>query len=329
VGRALIGLAFGLAVLAGPAAAEDVALTYDDLPTMALSPTTDYASATTERLLAGLRRHHIPAIGFVNESKLEAPDKPQRIALLKAWLDAGMDLGNHTYSHPHFSTDAAAEIADTARGEVVTRALLAKRHRAPHWFRHPFLETGATEAARKTFEAWLAVHGYRVAPVSMENSDWLFALPYDEAVLKGETAEAARIRKAYLDFTAQVVPWYRQAALDVLGRRPKFIFLMHATRLNADSIDALAEILSANDLKPVTLARAMTDPAYVMAEDGTGANGDQWVSRWATTLKKPMPWSTLPRPPADIAAIDARLEGAAGPPAAPARPGSQSVRPSS
>ena len=316
-----LALSLGLLlVAANPALAGEVALTFDDLPTMALSPTTPYAAVTTRTLLAGLKRHHFPAIGFVNEVKLEARDKADRIALLKAWLDAGMDLGNHTYDHPHFTTDAAAEIADTAKGEVVTRALLAARHRTPHWFRHPYLETGATDAARTAFEAWLTVHGYRVAPVSMENSDWLFALPYDEAVLKGDLGEAARIKAAYLAFTAQVVPWYRQAALDVLGRRPKFVFLLHATRLNADSIDGLADILKANDLKPVTLARAMTDPAYAMAEDAVGANGSQWVSRWAITLHKDMPWKTLPVPPADIKAIDDRLEGAVGPPAAPAKP---------
>jgi len=325
MGARLAGLAAALSVLAGPllanpARAEDVALTFDDLPTMALSPTTPYAAVTTRTLLAGLKRHHIPATGFVNEVKLEARDKAERIALLKAWLDAGMDLGNHTYDHPHFSTDAAAEIAEAAKGEVVTRALLAARHRTPHWFRHPYLETGATDEARTAFEAWLTAHGYRVAPVSMENSDWMFALPYDEAVGKGDAAEAARIKAAYLAFTAQIVPWYRQAALDVLGRRPKFVFLLHATRLNADSIDGLAEILKANDLKPVTLARAMTDPAYAMAEDAVGANGNQWVSRWAITRNKPMPWATLPRPPADIKAIDDRLEGAVGPPAAPAKP---------
>ncbi|MGZ6019453.1 MAG: polysaccharide deacetylase family protein [Phenylobacterium sp.] len=313
-------LALLLAAAASPAWAGEVALTFDDLPTMALSPTTDYASVTTRDLLASLKRHHIPATGFVNEVKLEARDKPERIGLLKAWLDAGMDLGNHTYDHPHFSTDATAEIADAAKGEVVTRALLAARHRTPHWFRHPYLETGATEEARKTFEAWLTAHGYRVAPVSMENSDWLFALPYDEAVTKGDAVEAARIQKAYLEFTAQVVPWYVKAAKEVLGREPKFVFLMHATRLNAESIDGLAEILKVNDLKPVTLARAMTDPAYAMAEDAVGTNGNQWVTRWSITLNKPMPWASLPKPPADIAAIDARLEGAVGPPAAPAKP---------
>jgi peptidoglycan/xylan/chitin deacetylase (PgdA/CDA1 family) len=320
VRRLSLGLAALLATAATPALAGEVALTFDDLPTMALSPTTDYAAATTKDLLADLKRHRFPAIGFVNEVKLEARDKPERIALLKAWLDAGMELGNHTYDHPHFTTDAAAEIAEAAKGEVVTRELLAKRHRTPHWFRHPFLETGATDEARKTFEAWLTAHGYRVAPVSMENSDWMFALPYDEAVTKGDAAEAARIQKAYLDFTALIVPWYIGAAKDVLGREPKFVFLLHATRLNAESIDGLAAILKANDLKAVTLKRAMTDPAYAMAEDAVGANGNQWVSRWSITLNKPMPWASLPKPPADIAAIDNRLEGAVGPPAAPAKP---------
>ena len=203
---------------------------------------------------------------------------------------------------------------------MVTRELLAARHRTPHWFRHPFLETGATDAARKTFEAWLTAHGYRVAPVSMENSDWMFALPYDQAVLKGDAVEAGRIQKAYLDFTAQVVPWYVKAAKDVLGREPKFVFLLHATRLNAESLDGLAAILKANDLKAVTLERAMTDPAYAMAEDAVGANGNQWVTRWSITLNKPMPWASLPKPPADIQAIDDKLEGAVGPPAAPAKP---------
>lgn len=320
--KLIVSLALLLLTAAGPAAAaEGVALTFDDLPTMALSPTTDYAETTTKALLAGLRRNHVPAIGFVNEMKLEARDKPQRIALLTRWLDAGMDLGNHTYSHPHFSTTpVAAEIADVEKGETVTRALLAARGQAPHWFRHPYLETGATPEARKALETWLAVHGYRVAPVSMENSDWLFALPYDEAVLKGDKAEAERIRKAYLDFTAQVIPWYRQAALEVLGRRPSFVFLLHATRLNADSVDGLAAILRANDLKPVTLERAMDDSAYAIPDDPVATNGNPWITRWAAALNKPMPWKTLPRPPADIAAIDARLEGAVGPPAAQVKP---------
>ena len=49
------------------------------------------------RLLKTLTAHRVPAIGFVNESKLWVPGEVDaRIAVLNDWLDAGMALGNHT-----------------------------------------------------------------------------------------------------------------------------------------------------------------------------------------------------------------------------------------
>jgi peptidoglycan-N-acetylglucosamine deacetylase len=300
-------LTLGL-VWTGAAHAEDVALTFDDLPALSLTDATPYWTATTQKLLAGLRRHHIPAIGFVNEQKLE-PDRIARVDLLRRWLNAGEDLGNHTYSHESLTnTPVDAYIADVERGETVTRWLLAARGRTPHWFRHPYLETGKTLDDRHKFEGWLAAHGYRVAPVSMENSDWMFAYPYDEAVAQNDQAAARRIKAEYLAYTAAVVPWYREAAFELLGRRPAFVFLLHASRLNADSLDELAAILNRNDLHPVTLDRAMTDPAYAIADDYAGPDGDEWVTRWSMTLKKPLPWSSFPQPPADIAAAESRLD---------------------
>jgi peptidoglycan/xylan/chitin deacetylase (PgdA/CDA1 family) len=309
-GLALLGL---LAVLAGPAKAEKVALTFDDLPTLTLAPDLDYTAATTKALLAGLRRRRWPATGFVNEGKLEGPEKQQRIALLSAWLDAGMDLGNHGYAHLSLTTTpVGAYIADAVRGEEVTRALLAARGRTLSWWRYPYLETGTTTETRRTFEDWLGAHGYRVAPVTMENADWMFALVYDDAILRKDRAKAERVRLAYLAYTAKVVPWYRQAALALLGRRPAFVFLLHASRLNADSLKGLARILAANDLRPVSLEDAMADPAYAIADAYTGPDGEEWISRWAQTLGKGLAWESFPEPPRDIAAEDARLDGAPG-----------------
>jgi hypothetical protein len=201
--------------------------------------------------------------------------------LLKDWLRAGMDLGNHSYSHLSLTkTPVETYIADVARGEVVTRALLAAKGRKARWYRYPYLETGATTGVRRTFEAWHCGHGYRAAPVSMENSDWMFAYPYDEAVLHGDEAQVLRIRTAYLDYTAKVVPWYREAAFQLLGWRPAFVFLLHASRLNADSVNALTAILKTNDLQPVTLGVAMKDPAYTIADTYVGSDGDENVTRW-------------------------------------------------
>ncbi len=265
---------------AGAASAEGVALTFDDLPTMALTGDAPYAAATTNALLNGLRRHHLPATGFVIGEKLEGDGGVAQTRLADAWLAAGMGLGNHTFSHASLNrTPVASYIAEVSRTDGILRPLLAARHRPLDWFRHPYLETGLTLDARRTFEAWLSGHGYRVAPVTMENSDWVFALPYDDAILRQDTAGAARIKRAYLDYATKAVVSYRTAVLQLLGRRPSFVFLLHATRLNADSMDQLADILRRNDLQPVTLDRAMRDPAYKIADTYAGPDGDEWLSR--------------------------------------------------
>lgn len=307
--RLLVILAAVLVGMARPAAAENVALTFDDLPTLSLSHSLSYAQATTNGLLNALRRHRWPAIGFVNEIKLEGPDKPQRVALLEAWLAAGMDLGNHGYSHVSLNkTPVELYIADVARGETVTRRLLEARGRSLRWYRHPYLETGPTPEIRKTFEAWLAARGYRVAPVTMENADWMFALVYDDAVMRGDEAKAKRVKQTYLDYTAAVVPWYRKTALGLLGRRPAFVFLLHATRLNADSLDDLARILKRNHLRAVSLDQAMRDPAYAIRDDYAGPDGEEWVTRWSDSLKRTLPWESFPAPPEDMASEDQRLD---------------------
>ena len=307
-GRLRILLALAAWGLVSGARAEDVALTFDDLPALSLNGDTPYWTETTKKLLRGLRHRHIPAIAFVNEGKLEK-DRPERVALLRRWLDAGMDLGNHTYSHLSLNkTPVDAYIADVERGETVTRWLLKARGRTPRWFRHPYLETGETLEKRRKFEGWLAAHGYRVAPVTMENADWMFAYPYDEAVGRKDKAGAAHIRAEYLAYTDAMTAWYRQAAFELLGRRPSFVFLLHASRLNADCIGDVAAILKKHDLTPVSLDQAMTDPAYAIPDTYAGPNGDEWVTRWSETLHKPLPWGAFTEPPADIQAAEKRLD---------------------
>jgi peptidoglycan/xylan/chitin deacetylase (PgdA/CDA1 family) len=290
-------------------AAGRVALTFDDLPVFGRFGSIDEATALTDTLLAGLKRNHWRATGFVNEIQLDGPDRERRVALLSRWLDAGMDLGNHSYSHLSLTnTPVDAYIADVARGETVTKALLAARGRHERWYRYPYLETGTTLAIRHRFESWLADHGYRVAPVTIENSDWEFAVPYDAALVRGDRVEAEHIRQAYIAFTARIVPWYRQAAIGLLGREPAFVFLLHASRLNADSLKDLVGILRAQDLHVVTLDKAMRDPAYRLEDTYAGPDGDEWLSRWSLTLHKNLPWASLPQVPTDIVDLDSKLE---------------------
>ncbi len=224
-----------------------------------------------------------------------------------------MDLGNHTYSHPSLTSTPVSEyIGDTADGDAVTKPLLVARGRSERWFRYPYLETGPTLDVRHTFEDWLAAHGYRVAPVTLENEDYLFADPYDAAVKAGDRRRAKAVRAEYLAYTAAAVPWYRSAALALLGRRPALVWLLHASRLNADSIDALARIIRANGLDPVTLDAAMADPAYLQPDDYAGPNGIEWLERWSLTLHRDLPWDTMPKVPADIRGASDALDDEPG-----------------
>jgi peptidoglycan/xylan/chitin deacetylase (PgdA/CDA1 family) len=308
-------LAGALTLFAAPLEAGTVALTFDDLPTFGRYAPTAEGTRITDALLDGFQRHHWQVTGFVNEIQLEGYDKPARVAWLKHWLDAGMDLGNHSFSHLSLNkTPVDAYIADVARGEVVTSALLAARGRRERWYRYPFLETGLTIGTRHRFEGWLQQHGYRVAPVTMENSDWEFAEPYDDALAHNDARQAAHIRAAYLDFSAKIVAWYQLAGQQLLGREPAFVFLLHASRLNAASIDDLAAILDRAHLTVVPLDTAMKDPAYRTADTYVGPDGDEWLTRWSLTLHRSLPYASIPAVPADIAAADAKLEGAPPPP---------------
>jgi len=296
-------LASGLLAATATAQAGEglVALTFDDLPGLSLVPDQPYVNYINDMLLRGLKHHRMPAIGFVNESKLDLMDRPQQIANLQKWVDAGFDLGNHTFSHDSpEELGGTGYILDIARGETVTRALLAARHRRLQWFRHPYLETGFPEAVKLEINRWLDTHGYRVAPVTIDADDWEFAEPYDDALSRHDDARAHRIRLQYLAYTERTVAWYQSASQALFGRQIAFVMLLHATRLNADSLDDLADILRRRKLKVVSLDRAMKDPAYRLGDPYVGHDGVAWLERWAEARHKDLPWDSWQDPPRDI-----------------------------
>src|SRR5688500_14710133 len=82
-----------------------MAVTIDDLPYLhrAADGYLPAAQQATAAILGTLKKHRAPAVGFVNENKLEAPtadERAARVALLEQWVAAGHVLGNHTFSHP-------------------------------------------------------------------------------------------------------------------------------------------------------------------------------------------------------------------------------------
>jgi peptidoglycan/xylan/chitin deacetylase (PgdA/CDA1 family) len=267
-----------------PEPARMVAVTFDDLPGIAQGDRSLAAHARiTEGLLGQIRAHRVPAIGFVNEEKLLTDGRvdDRRVDLLRQWARAGLELGNHGYSHLDLhATPVDAYIADVARGDSVTRTVLAETGARPRWFRHPFLHTGRTLEDRRRVEASLAERGYRVAPVTIDNYDYLFAAAYDRA-----PADSVRRRVAdeYVRYMERVTAYYEQQSTALLGREIPQVLLLHANHLNADHFGRLAEMYARRGYAFVPLEQALRDPAYASEDTYTGPAGITWLHRWALT----------------------------------------------
>jgi peptidoglycan-N-acetylglucosamine deacetylase len=77
------------------APAQQVALTFDDLPAHGPRPADQTRLAIANSILSTLHDQHIPPVyGFVNAVRLE--EDPDTIEVLKAWRAAGQPLGSHT-----------------------------------------------------------------------------------------------------------------------------------------------------------------------------------------------------------------------------------------
>jgi peptidoglycan/xylan/chitin deacetylase (PgdA/CDA1 family) len=290
------------------APAREIALTFDDLPVASAlyANSVPDQSAVTKRLLEALTRNQVPAIGFVNEEKLRSGAHridPARVALLQQWIDAGMELGNHSYSHPDFSgTSLKAYERDVALGDSVTKELLlASRRPEPMWFRHPFLTTGNDSVTRRKFERWLADRGYRVAPVTVNDEEYIFDRAYERLLSRGDSAGMARVAAQYVTYMDTDMAYYERLAAGLFGRPIPQVVLLHANVLNADHLDDLIGMLRKRGYTFVSIARATGDPAYASPDRYYGPRGLSWLHRWALAAGKPASFfAGAPKVPRDV-----------------------------
>jgi peptidoglycan/xylan/chitin deacetylase (PgdA/CDA1 family) len=300
-----------LAAATGRGGAEEraVAFTFDDLPAPPAGVFSNQAGAireNTAKLLEGLRRQGVPAVGFVNEGKLDVEGESQaeresRIGVLRMWLEAGFELGNHTYSHRSLNQTPLEEFqADVIRGEPVTLSLLAERGQRLRYFRHPFLQVGLDLAKRRAFEAFLAARGYTVAPVTIDNDDYIFAAVYADALRRGDRETAARVGADYLEYMESVFAFVERVSRALLEREPRQILLLHANALNANFFGPLAERLASRSYRFISLAEALEDEVFQRPDDYVGRWGISWLHHWELTAGRSR--TPSPDPPAWVTA---------------------------
>ncbi|MGH8050085.1 MAG: polysaccharide deacetylase family protein [Arenimonas sp.] len=277
-----------------------ISITIDDLPWVVGSDQAweDANSAASrsiqqhhQHLISAMRKAKVPVIGFVNEGKLYSGDKLQknRVAMLDDWLKAGFELGNHTYGHVSLhDVGLPAYEENILKGEQLLRPMLVKQGKTPQWFRHPYLRAGRTLEDKAALQQFLTEHGYRIAPVTVDNGEWVWASAYRKTLAKGGDKETlVRLRRDYVPYMVAKVDFFEHASIDLLGYNLPQILLMHANELNAETYRDLIAAIRARGYRFISLEESMRDPAYQRADTFTGRFGPSWLHRWALAEKKP------------------------------------------
>lgn len=304
--RAAIGLvlcSLACAAAPGPPAARphalparEVAVTIDDLPGVSVAGSaadTRALAAMTAKLLRALTERRVPAVGFVNAGKLgpAGSPAPERLAVLRSWPAAGVELGNHTFGHPDLHrVGLEAFERDVELGEPDLRALLAGSGAGLRWFRHPFLHTGTSLGDKRALEEFLSRRGYRVAPVTIDNSEWIFARAYSDARDAGRGELADRVAAAYVLYMDAKFDYFERQSDALFHREIRQVLLVHANSLNADHFGEVLDAVARRGYSFVSLDRALEDTAYESPDTFVGNNGITWLHRWALSSgRRPLP----------------------------------------
>jgi peptidoglycan/xylan/chitin deacetylase (PgdA/CDA1 family) len=268
-------------------AARRVAITIDDCPVVNEMTDLGNFQRITNGLVGCFQVEKVPVTAFMNERQLNVPgQRDARAQALEQWLNAGFDLGNHTYSHPSANKVPVDQFQDDIiKGEVITRAILEQRGRQLVWLRYPYLHSGMTAETHQAIVDFLEQRKYRVAPVTVDYADYTFAGAYVREVRRGNVDVAEKIKQAYLDQVDVGFDYAERSSLEIFGREIPQILLIHCNELNSVSLRESIARMRKRGYTFISLDEAMQDSAYHRPDTFAGPGGS-WLSRSATVMGK-------------------------------------------
>lgn len=237
-----------------------IALTFDDLPVHAPMPPGENPQSVIEAILAALEAAEVEeAYGFANAQKMA--NEPALASVLHAWRRAGHPLGNHGWSHANLNALTVADFTEEiTRNEPPLEQMM--KDRDWHWFRYPFLAEGDDPPKRAAIRSVLARRGYRIAPVSMDFSDWAWNGAYARCVERNDEQAIARMETSFLAAARDSAAASKAVARSLYGHDIPYVLLLHVGAFDARMMPRLLAMYRAEGFRFGTLDEALRHPAY-------------------------------------------------------------------
>jgi peptidoglycan-N-acetylglucosamine deacetylase len=237
------------------AARPQLALTMDD-PRLKLDSNMKWPEANA-RLLKAIASRNVRAALFTCGMRVDEADGAK---LLSEWDQAGHLIGNHSYSHLNYC--GPTSYADFAVDFLNNEKIIAPYHNRASLFRYPFLKEGDTAEKRDKFRALLKERGYRVGHVTIDTSDWYVN---QRLLRRWETQPKAAVdpyRDYLISHLLDRASFYRQLALDVLGRDIRHTILVHYNVLNALVLPDVLSAFESAGWQWIDASLAFEDPVF-------------------------------------------------------------------
>lgn len=216
--------------------AKQMALTFDDLPSLEGYASSTQVQKMNRKILSVLVSQHIPAVGFVNEGKVSHRGENRlRTQILMDWVVSGEELGNHTYSHSKLSQMSVREFQkDILQGEKTAQLAMDQRNAKIRFFRYPFLDRGLSEQ-RPPMRAFLKAHGYTEAGITIDSRDWEYNAKLRAARQQNSNDSCREIKLSFLSFL--------QKQLEEKQNSPQAdVLLLHVCTLTSECLPQILEL---------------------------------------------------------------------------------------
>ena len=235
--------------------AKNLALSFDD----GLNPNTDsQAKYINKAILDSLERNHIKAILYPSISKIGGADG---LSLVEQWGKQGHRIGNHGNLHLNLNRDdvlLSQYLDDMQQGHQAFSTLKGFVPR----YRFPFLKEGNTLEKRDVVRQWIKQHKYHSGAVSIDASDWYYNQLFLKYQKENDQLSLVKLKQAYIFHLLDRAQYYDDLAINILGRSPKHVLVLHVRAINAAWLQEIIDAFHQHGWTFIDSNTAYQDPIY-------------------------------------------------------------------